>query len=250
VADWQDAQAYAPLLEADRSIFAWEWLRRDPLYRAAAWTAVEGPRAEDETPRPERWGLHEFERPDRAAPDARPVWCVDIHPYVLGAVAAGAKGPDDAFDLERFGLTTRIATGAVGREHLLISDGLRAIRIDVLAGTLSEGPVELRYLLAGLVSAERPVLTLRRLLALRRTGNFSRALHRPETRARRWLITLRTAAALAAGADQRGIAEVLLSRTAGEPRWRANASSVRSQVQRLVAGARQMTKGGYRRLLQ
>jgi hypothetical protein len=27
--DWRDAAAYAPLLEADRSLFAWEWLRRD-----------------------------------------------------------------------------------------------------------------------------------------------------------------------------------------------------------------------------
>jgi hypothetical protein len=33
--------------------------------------------------------------------------------------------------------------------------------------------VQLRYLLSGLASAERPLLTLRRLLALSRTGRVS-----------------------------------------------------------------------------
>ena len=34
--DWRDAAAYEPLLEADRSLIAWEWLRRDRGYREAA----------------------------------------------------------------------------------------------------------------------------------------------------------------------------------------------------------------------
>ena len=34
--DWRNADAYSALLEADRSLIAWEWLRRDDRYRAAA----------------------------------------------------------------------------------------------------------------------------------------------------------------------------------------------------------------------
>jgi hypothetical protein len=60
---------------------------------------------------------------------------------------------------------------------------------------------------------------------------------------------LRTWDGLAAGADQRQLAEVLLSRSAGGPRWRAREPSVRSQVQRLVRSARAFAAGGYRVLL-
>jgi hypothetical protein len=138
---------------------------------------------------------------------------------------------------------------AEGREHLLLSDGLRTIRVDVLAGSLARGPAQLFYLLAGFAAAERPLLTLRRLLALRRTGRFSRSLHPRETRAQRWVLALRAFDALATGAGQREIAALLLNREAGEPRWRSRASSIRSQSQRLVRSARRMANGGYRGLL-
>jgi hypothetical protein len=54
---------------------------------------------------------------------------------------------------------------------------------------------------------------------------------------------------LTAGADQREIAQELLSPTAGVPRWRSRESSVRSQAQRLVRSARGFAAGGYRALL-
>lgn len=251
-ANWREAASYDPLFEADRSIFAWEWLRRDPAYRDAAArgligfgpAAVAGPLA------PEHWGLHAFENPDAAAPAARPLWRADVHGAVLPALAAGSASASDAFDLLRFNALSTIQRDPEGREHLLLSDGLRAIRLDVLAGTVAAGPVELRYLLAGFASAEKPLLALRRLIALRRAGRFSRTLHPSEARARRWILTLRAHDALEAGAGQREIAAVLLSREAGERRWRSHAPSLRSQVQRLVRGARMMRRGGYRALLR
>lgn len=60
---------------------------------------------------------------------------------------------------------------------------------------------------------------------------------------------LRTWYALAGGADQREIAEALLGRSAGEPRWRSREPSLRSQAQRLVRSARVLASGGYRELL-
>ena len=250
--DWRDAAAYAPLLDADRSLFAWEWLRRDRHYRAAAERAFEadgsrGPIGPGEAP--ERWGLHAFEPPGLTAPDARPVWRAEVHPYVLG-VEAGPPDGEDVFDLERFSAISRLVTAADDRAHLLISDGIRTIRIDVLSGSVKDGPARLHYLLAGFASAEKPLLALRRLLMLWRTGRFSAALHAAEARARRYVLMLRAHDALAAGADQRQIAALLLSEDAGEPRWRSRSPSLRSQVQRLVRGARRMASGGYLELLR
>lgn len=250
-ADWRDAGAYAPLLAADRSIFAWEWLRRDPGYRAAAERALEGiGQTDDKSAAPEHWGIHAFEPPDLPASLARPLWCANFHSYVLKMDAGQPGAATDAFDLERFRSISTIVVAPNAREHLLISDGLRAIRIDVLTGTLAGGPARLRYRLGGFASAEQPLLTLRRLLALWRTGQFASSLHPHEARAKRWLLMLRAHDALATGAGQREIAAELLSREAGELRWRSRCPSVRLQVQRLARGARHMTTGGYFELLR
>lgn len=250
--DWRNAAAYEPLVNADRSLFAWEWLRRDRSYRAAAERALEtgtgrGRAAAGEMP--ERWGLQAFEPPSLTVPDARPVWRAEVHPYVLG-VHACPPTSEDVFDLQRFSAISTLVRNAGDREHLLICDGLRAIRIDVLTGSIAGGPAELRYQVAGFATAERPLIALQRLLALWRTGRFCRSLHSNEARAKRWLLMLRAHDALTAGAGQREVAMVLLSAEAGELRWRSHSPSVRSQVQRLVRGARSMASGGYLELLR
>lgn len=251
-ADWRDAAAYAPLLQADRSVFAWEWLRRDPGYRAAAERALRRTSAvrRHDLREASRWGLHAFESPDLRAPAARPVWRANVYPYVLEADAVPADEACDSFELVRLREVSTTVIDRGGEEHLLISDGLHALRIDVLSGSLKEGPVRLRYRLAGFACAERPLLTLRRLLALWRTGRFSKALHPIETRAGRFVLMLRAWDADASGATQREIAAELLSAEAGEARWRVSAPTVRSRVQRLVRNARAMAAGGYLSLLR
>jgi hypothetical protein len=246
--DWRDADVYAPLLAADRCFFAWEWLRRDPAYRAATQALSAKAMGSAGVDQPQRFGLVAFEPPQLRVPQARPLWCSKAHPLVLQAGAHPIGTPADLFDLDRTRHVTRL-TGTRGGEHLLLSDGLRSIRLDAPQGTFRRGPVSLHYSIAGLASADPPVLTLRRFLAFCRNGRFSRSLHPPETRARRWILILRTWDALSAGAEQREIASVLLSRCAGKPRWRIQESSVRSQVQRLVRSARQFAGGRYRSLL-
>jgi hypothetical protein len=247
--DWRDSAAYEPLLDAERSFFAWEWLRRNPGYRAAAERISPRRGTFRETQAaPGRWGLHSFVPPDVTVPEARPVWRAEIHPFVLCVDAHPANG-EDQFDLGRFAAVSTLLPAVDGREHLLISDGFRSIRIDVMAGSLLGGPAELRYRLAGFKSAERPLLTLRRLLAIWQTGRFSRSLHPKEVRAKRWVLMLRALDALAADADQREIAAVLFSEEARQPRWRVHSPSVRSRTQRLVRSARVMAAGGFRALL-
>jgi len=246
--DWRDGQAYAPLLLADRSIIAWEWLRRDPGYRRAA-LAAGGLDGRGEAPAPGAWGLCAFEHPDVAAPRARPFWKIEVHPAVLEAAAECGRSEDDSIDLGRLdGVVSVVGTGC-GTEHVLICDGLRAIRLDIIEGSIGAGSVQFRYRLAGLAYAESKLPTLRRFLAHCRTGRFSRSLHPAETRAARWLSMLRAHDAIAAGATQREIAAMLLNAEAAQPKWRVGSPSLRSRVQRLVRGAALMAAGGYRALL-
>lgn len=89
-----------------------------------------------------------------------------------------------------------------------------------------------------------------RKLRLRiRTGEFARVLHPREARSARWALVLRAGDAVASGASQRAIAELLLSADARERRWRVQAPALRSRVQRLVREARRMAAGGYLSML-
>jgi len=245
--DWRDAAAYAPLLGADRSLFAWEWLRRDPEYLAAARCAQRQLPA-FENPAAARFGLVAFEHPGLGVPEARPLWRSGIHPLVL-AVEPGAGSPEDSFLLDRLSRYSTLVAGAKS-EHLLLSDGFRAIRIDAPAGTFGTAPVFLRYRLEGFASAKEQLLTLQRFLALFRTGGFARSLHPQERSARRWILILRARDALSAGASQRQIAQGLLSSSVAEPRWRIREPSVRLQAQRLLRSATKLGNGGYRCFLR
>ena len=246
---WRDEAAYAPLLDADRFFFAWEWLRRDPQYLAAAEEALSsGPRDSDNAGA-RRFGLVAFEAPQLGVPDARPIWRSDIHPFVVMAEPGKTDAAVDALAWGRFSTITRVIA-IEDAEHLLLSDGLRAIRLDGPPGAFSSEPFCLRYAIEGLASAEPPLLTLRRFLVLFRMGHFSRSLHPREVRARRWIMMLRAHDALVAGADQRQIASELFSGSVAEPCWRSREPSVRSRVQRLVRSARRFALGGYRLLLR
>lgn len=245
--EWRDAKAYAMLRTADRSFFAWEWLRRDRAYREAVGrSATSGRFGVDRDAF--AFGLVAFEDPGRGPPEACPLWSSAACPFVLEVDRAeSASAPEDLFDLGRFrGLATLISGE---REHLLLSDGLRAIRLDGAPGTFTGGPATLCYRIAGLQRAAQPLLTLRRLLALARSGRFSRTLHPPEARARRWVLQIRAWDALAAGASQQEIARELLCTSLGGPGWRVREPSFRSRAQRLVRSARLLAAGGYREFL-
>ncbi|HET6942114.1 MAG TPA: DUF2285 domain-containing protein [Sphingomicrobium sp.] len=240
-ADWREEAAYAPLLAAGRPAFAWEWLRRDSGYRRTALGRA-GPPAS-------AWGLHEFEPPEHDFTAARPMWLRSAWPMVLEADALGGGAELERLDISGLGRLVSVRRSC-GVERLLLSDGAHSIRLDLLSGTLLEGPALLRYRIAGLVGTAGPLLALRQLLALSSTGSFSKLLHRPERRAARWVLVLRAFDAMCSGADQRAIAEGLLDRRAGIARWRIAEPSLRSRAQRLVREAKRMASGGYRDLLR
>jgi len=228
LADWRSAAPYAALTKGDRHAFAWEWLRRLPAYRGAL-AAGNG--------EPAAFGLCQFEQSGLGVPVARPIWRGDVDRSVLVASAATASGGEDAFDAAALAELGSCCRDDDGIEHWLWSDGTRHIRLDVVAGTLTDGPVRLEYHLAGCARARGQADTLVRLIALARTRRIVRKLFAPEIRAPRWALILRTHDALASGASQRDIAEHWFGVAAG-PRWRLAADASRRRAQRLVGAAR------------
>ena len=240
--DWRDLDAYQHLWDMDRAGWAWEWLRRNADYRADAVAASLDPAA---------WGCAFAEAADRSAPLAKIVWDASCDDSVLlvDAVPVAASDPD-AFVLARFAGMATIVAGRDGRERVVISDGYRRIRIDVVHGSLGAGPVLLRYRLHGFADLEARILTLRRLVALNRHGRFARSLHPREHLARRWIPMLRAHDAICAGATQREIADVLFGTKLARDAWRGPSDFLRLRVQRLIRAARHMVSGGYRTLLR
>src|SRR3954470_11516919 len=170
--DWRDEAAYRPLLEAERSAFAWEWLRRRRDYLEAWEAAGRGSAGRGGGAGGRGGGLVRFEDPERPTPVARPLWRRDVFHYVLEIEALPGGSSEDLFELDRLASLATLSREDTGEEHVLLSDGFHNIRIDVLEGSLARGPAMLRYRLAGLAGIAEPLIVLRRLLALWQTGRF------------------------------------------------------------------------------
>lgn len=251
-ANWKEAGAYRELLAADRSAIAWEWLRRSDDYRRAACgaiaqRAVTGASLDDAEEAALAWGMHRFEDPRLEAAAARPMWSAAKMTSVLTARAEPSPKDADAFLLDSVSQSARVILSP-GCERILLSDGLRSLRIDVTGASPRLGPVRLSYGVEGIRSAAAALATLHAFLNFMTVGQFPRA-PRAFAASARQILLLRTWDAMIAGADQREIASALLSADAAAGRWRVNHPSLRSRAQRLVRTARHMAAGGFWRLL-
>jgi hypothetical protein len=203
--------------------------------------------------RPTRWpgGFTFAEDPAIAAPRARLIWHADLDPGTLAVEARpAARGDPDAVDPATLRTWLTAVAGGDGREYAVLSDGFHHIRFDLEAGTLSAGPVVLRYRLEGSVSARPKLLPLRRLVEFSLHQRFQRSLYPPDPRVARWLTVLQVHDGLAAGASQREIGEALYGTERVAAEWEGRSDSLRSRVRRLAAEARRLARGGYRLLMR
>jgi len=160
------------------------------------------------------------------------------------------RGDGDAFDVRHFDHLATVLRCPDGHEHLLLSDGVHHLQIDVTAGSLLDGPVCFHYELSGFRHIEAKTLTLRRLLLLCRLGRFPRGLFPPERRARRWAMALQAYDAVQAGASHRDIAAALFGEKIVKEDWKGRSDYLRLRTQRLVRTADKLVNGGYRDLLR
>lgn len=192
------------------------------------------------------------ERPDRAAPDARLLWTADLDRSVVPVRATPVRRDHpEAFALARFGHHALLARGEGDREHLVLSDGWRRLRIDIIEGTLiGYESVRLDFQLAGFAHLDTRLLTIRRLLALWRRGRFASSLFQPLARLPQRLEALRAGDARAAGASHREIAVALYGEARVRAEWGGRSDSLLMRIRRRVAEARRMERGGYRALFR
>lgn len=233
-ADWRDAAAYRPLWRCDRAMLAWEWLRRDPDYRKAA--------AGGDHDMACRFGLLRIEPAGIGVPNARPFWRAAADPAVLRAAVI------DSGDVEGFALGS-LAELAMshrhgGGEHLLLSDGYQALRIDIAGGAITGARLRLRWELAGLEELVPRIDALQRLIACHRRGRFGAPTHPTRVRARRLAVLLRVRDALLDEATTREIATALYGVDLAGPGWRTMGASWRARAQRLVANVRSLARAG------
>jgi len=231
--DWAHSGQYDGLRRADRNAFAWEWLRRTEKYREA-WRRYRSRRLPD----PRRFGLERFEDPALPVPVARPVWSAQIDPTVIRATVLDPFARSaDRIDLWRLLPYVSVAIDDDQIEHLLLSDGIHSLRIDIVEGSLIGNPASLQYGLHGIASLHGPMPTLQRLIGVVESGRFD-VLPVGPGRRDRWILELRVADALIAGAGHQEIARGLFASNIADTRWRAHNPSLRQRVHRLVKAAR------------
>jgi hypothetical protein len=233
-ADWRSSEAYRDLLVSDRRCFAWEWLRRNAIYRSL-WSARSDPGAAG----PERFALLGWVDPELPASAARPVWSGDRDPRVLRArLDTGAAPLDDLFDVRSVAPFVSVEVDEQDVEHWLLSDGHWAIRVDLADGTLLGGPALVEQRIAGLRSAKPKLEALRQFIVLAGTGRLPLSMIPRERKAAQWIRELRAGDAILAGATQHEVARELFGTAIASRRWRVDNPSYRLRVQRLFKVAR------------
>ncbi|WP_454883418.1 DNA -binding domain-containing protein [Sphingomonas oryzagri] len=234
--NWRIAGSYDILLDADPYGMAWEWLRRTNAYRSAWNNLTHASTA----PPASAFGLERYENPSLPVPAARPIWSSAVYTDVLRAhVSDPFAARRDRVDLRLLSRFVSVAISDDEVEHLLLSDGLHSIRIDVVVGTLIGCPASLTYLLHGLSGLRGPMGALKRLANLVHAEKFEPAASTSSAKRRRWISELRVADATLAGADQQTIAKALFGPAISARRWRSESAEYRRRTQRLVhqAGA-------------
>lgn len=252
---WPAGEDYRYLEAVDRAGLAWEWLRRDPAYRrltpGSRRRTAEGLVIDAAPPSCiARWGCLHIEDARQRATDTAIQWSAELDLSVLRVAAHSTSARDgSAFDLRRWASHAVIVAEAQGCEHLFLL-GCPGVRLDVIAGTLLNGPVSLRFDMSLSDESERQLQTLRLFLDLCREG-ASAVPSVPAGRiSRRSIDALRVHDALAESASIRDIGVMLFGAARIQAEWRAPGESLKSHCRRLIALSRFMADGGYKQLLR
>lgn len=250
--DWHPAAAYLYAVTLDGPALAWEYLRRNPRYRAVYDRHACG--SADEAAHAARWGLRLLEDPARDARNAQPAWLPDpdglpqLHPD-----AAAAPG-SPVFALWRMPGRKQLAHD--GQRLLLTAYRPEGTLRAAFSPSLEHGMAYAHGLAAGARLRERwraATAMMERLdgyygcdAAL--PGSHAHAHGRPDRIALLHMRSLQTLDGLDAGATQREIAQALFGAAVVAERWH-DLGDLRAQVRRLARRGQDLVNGGYRRLL-
>jgi hypothetical protein len=232
---WMLSAAYLYTLDLYGPTLAWEYLRRNPGYRAD-WAC------QKRSSSFAQWGLRRAEDPALDGRQALPLWLSDGDGWLQVHAAHRNDAAARHFDLWRVPGRKRLVLD--GPDLALTAD-LSAQRMRLsLSGTLTDGvpyttAVPLTPQLRGQLQAFHTDAALLEgkpvPVATARTVNRAALLH---------LRALQALDAWQAGARQRVIAEALVGAEVADARWSAD-GDLRAQIRHLLARAKGLMEGGY-----
>lgn len=169
-----------------------------------------------------------------------PLWSAAIEPRVLPVRAIKFKNcASGSFDLR--GLSARVLCGP-SIQHVRVDLPGAVVRLDVIDGTLVDGPVTLIFELPDDFRLSSRLDALASFQAARCGAPHVAPL---QEKLSRKLLSLHAADAEAVGASLRDIANALF----GEDDWPGNGEHRKSRVRRLVAAGRTLIRAGPRAIL-
>ena len=160
----------------------------------------------------------------------------------------GTTAHDDFVDVRRLEADTTVLRLSDGTEHVRLASGANSISLEVMEGTVLNGPVRLVSLIENFKTVPAQIQTLERLHTLWRLKKFRRKDFRPDRRSQRWLLALRALDLDDAQYTHREISNLILSDDDPEV-WRREKNSLRARVRRLISLGRELRDGGYLAIL-
>jgi hypothetical protein len=254
LADWRDPAAYDYTRALTRDGWAWEFLRRNPLYRAA-WNEilrVNSPITVIPPRTAASFGVIAFENPQRTALDSGILWQPDNSPSVLQLRTDWGRATPavETVNLDDLRERAAVIESAGTVHHLLFrEDGRRlqlAIHCRALRGRISllaEAPL-------GLAASKQHLSLMTRLADFLANGQLAARLYPPEARGRRLAVVLRALDAWLAKSPQRAIGRTVFDSDDIDHDWRDCDCPLRDRVRLTLRRGRWLLAGGYQTLLR
>ena len=220
---------------------------RSQLRKKPSLTVIEA----DSSQQAEQWGLLFAERA-RPYQRAAVFWCPDLDPSVLPVTVESAVGrrmkDTECIDFCKLDIAVTILKRPNRPEAILLCDGIHAIQIHIVDGTILNGPVVLNYQLRGFHWLKERALTLQRLEGFQRHSRFLTKDFPSVGDAERLLTALLAVDMRREGKFYRDIARHFLGEHAYRE-WTGRTDKHRSYVGRKLQLGQRLIDGDYRKVL-
>lgn len=230
--------------------WAWEFLRRDPNYRAefSASRQSTEPGSAPTTPSSEAWSLLRFADPDQDCRQADVFWRMDACPSVLPLSSAPLASDESLPGLPLDKMRCRVSMIEEGDiHHVLFTEEGRSLQLEV------RGPLTRAMLLTPALfrrqAAPDRLIAMRRLNDVVTHGVLRPQLYPPERRGARLVKVILALDGWLSGAHHREIAIRLFGAKRVATEWSNSGDHLRDQVRRAINTGRELMESGYRKLL-
>lgn len=222
--------------------WAWEFLRRNPTFRAQYVNrdvAAEGA---------DKWGLLKLEDPDRDARCAQVFWHEADCPSVLPLISSECEN-EPAFDIRKIACKVHIVEISQGKSAVLFLQDGRTLQVMVSGSSTLENATLLTpaTVTPGLIATR--TASFRRFNDLVHYGYLRQTLYPPEPRAPRLAKVLAALDGSLAELPHREIASLMFSKGRVDQNWGGGLDHMRDQVRRAVSYGHALMAGGYRQFL-